>query len=118
MSSDKVYSHNSEHWHDDPQDAINASIEENGLEANDINIMVGDKEEFTNSKLCNHIGSSVVEQLQCWAYDECGDWADDYLDDLSEEKIAELSGVILTWIAKNAKEPTFYKVKNAKRHTA
>lgn len=114
MGIDKVYSHNEEDWVDDLQDAINASIEQDNSSQEQVDIKIGDKILFTHSKLSSGIGSRVIEQLQEWAYDECREFADDYLYDLEKDKIDNLSKVINEWLNKNAEQPNFYTVKNIK----
>lgn len=108
---DKVYSHNEEDWVEEFQEAIDAAIE-GDVHQECVDIKVGDKVLVTHSKLSSDVGSSVVVQIQEWAYDECGEWADQYLDDLDKEKIDELSKVIADWIEKNAEAPNFYTVEN------
>lgn len=55
----------------------------------------------------------LIEQAQSAAFDNFGEWSDDYLADMSEEQMAELTNVITNWLNKNVKAPAFYGVKNA-----
>tara|TARA_R110000737_G_scaffold280436_2_gene287025 strand:- start:409 stop:798 length:390 start_codon:yes stop_codon:yes gene_type:complete len=114
MSVDKVYSHNEEDWVEELQEAIDAAIEQQDCQPECVNIKIGDKVLVTHSKLSSDVGGSVVVQIQECAYDEGGEWADQYLDDLDKDKIDELSRVIADWIEKNAEEPNFYTVENIK----
>lgn len=114
MSIDKVYSHSEENWVDELQEAIDAAIEQDGAGNHEINISIGDKVLVTHSKLSSDSGGRVIEQLQEWAYDECGEWADNYLRDLDKNKIDELSAVIGKWISENSEKPNFYTVENIK----
>jgi hypothetical protein len=113
MSVEKVYSNNDQDWFEELQDAIDAAIDRD-VHQECIYIMEGEKDMLTHSRLSSSIGDSVIQQIQEWAYDECGDYSDQYLEDLGEDKISELSKVISEWIEKNAEAPAFYKVVNIK----
>lgn len=112
MNHNSVYSHNEEDWVEELQEAIDAAIEQQDCQPEEINMKIGDKVLITHDQLSNGVGSNVIEQLQEWAYDECQDWADNYLEDIGKDKIDELSDIIGKWISENAEAPTFYKVVN------
>lgn len=56
-----------------------------------------------------------LEEFQNRAYDNYGEWAEDYLSDVSLEKAKELQVLVTEWLNKNAKEPSFYKVFNTEK---
>ena len=56
---------------------------------------------------------SVIEDIQCQAYDECGEYAEDFLSNISKEAKAELEKMIAAWVEKHDK-PTFWLVENVK----
>lgn len=63
---------------------------------------------FVNARL-------IVENLQEQAADDCGEWAEDWLEALqkNKEKLAELEQVVGDWIQEQY-PPTFWTVKNVK----
>lgn len=53
----------------------------------------------------------LIENMQGSAWDESPEgFGEDYLDDLSDEKKAELNTLILSFLDANAAQPTFYSV--------
>ncbi len=58
----------------------------------------------------------LIERLGERAYDDCGEWAEDYTDNISKEARAELDALLSAWYAKHAK-PQFYKIDNEQKHT-
>ncbi len=60
-------------------------------------------------------GYNWIENFQERAYDEHGEWADSYLDDLNREKVEELEAPVVNWFNDNADAPTFYKVTDVKK---
>jgi len=47
-----------------------------------------------------YIAGSVIEQLQEQAYEDCGEFAETYLDDVTKEEEAELADFITDWAAR------------------
>jgi len=60
---------------------------------------------------------TIIETMQNAAGEFC-EWADDYLDDLPEEAIAELDAMLIAWIEKHSKytKPTWYDIEDAKEY--
>lgn len=54
----------------------------------------------------------LIEDMQEQAYGVAPEYADDYLDDLSNEKKMELQELVLKWLNDNAKQPTFFMCEN------
>lgn len=55
---------------------------------------------------------SILEQIAEGVYDQCGECAEDYLDDVSKSHKEELEGLILGWFEKHKYNPTCYSVVN------
>jgi hypothetical protein len=64
---------------------------------------------------------NVLEQLNCEAYDEVGEHADDWLMAVSKEdqqKLEdELNAVLNKWLIDTCNIPTFYRVVDVKEYT-
>ena len=50
----------------------------------------------------------LIEIMQESAYSEAGEYAEDYLEDLTKEKKEELQKILIEWFTNNAKELRFY----------
>ena len=57
---------------------------------------------------------SLIEYMQENAYDNHSEFAEDYLQDLSDEKVKELETLISEWLDKNV-NVSFYTVNNVKK---
>ena len=57
---------------------------------------------------------SLIEYMQENAYDNHSEFAEDYLLDLSDEKVKELETLISEWLDKNV-NVSFYTVNNVKK---
>lgn len=55
--------------------------------------------------------SHLIEQMQERAYDEGGEFAEDYLADLTEEQVHELDRVVKAWLTSVSPSVTFFSVK-------
>lgn len=61
-------------------------------------------------KVTNWISAdSVIEDIQCSAGDDCGEYAEDFLNHITNEAKIELQNIIAAWVEKHDK-PTFYLV--------
>ncbi|MFB5415811.1 hypothetical protein ACE4Z8_07795 [Enterococcus avium] len=54
----------------------------------------------------------ILEGIAEGVYDQCGDVAEDYLDDVLEEHKSELESLIINWFEKYKYYPTCYSVGN------
>jgi len=54
----------------------------------------------------------IIESMKEYAYEDFDDFSDTYLDDIDALKIKRLNRLLINWFNKNAKQPTFYNVKN------
>lgn len=65
-------------------------------------------------------GRDTVEYMQERAYDEAGEFAEDWLADVTKEQEAELHDAIVKaineWADKHGLHPTFYTVENTEAH--
>lgn len=70
------------------------------------------------SEVCSHRDLlhpyRVVELLQEQAYEEYGEYSEDYLNDITRDKADELDNLIAEWLNKNCEPPTFWKVTDVK----
>jgi len=55
---------------------------------------------------------NFIEDMQLRAYDNYGEFGEDYLIGLEKQKVKELESLIVNWFKKNVPEPTFYSVAN------
>ncbi|KVE34252.1 hypothetical protein [Burkholderia sp. TSV86] len=76
-------------------------------------VFVGEAKSIPAKHLCD--ADDVINLIGERAYDEVGEYADDY-PDVTAEAIAELDALLAGWIEKHAK-PTFYKVVNVREYT-
>jgi hypothetical protein len=60
--------------------------------------------------------SWVIEQLQEQAFDECGEWAETFLEDVTDAEEAELRGMINEW-AKRVDRSNFWTVGSVEKFT-
>ena len=58
----------------------------------------------------------IIELIQEDAYNNGGEWAEDYLDDISKEQLAELdkklNDVLSDWLNKHNLKPTWFTVED------
>lgn len=110
--SEKVYSRNEEDWYDLCE--IMESLEEDYRDGDEVEIREGKSVQFTHDEFIN--ADRIIEDLQETAYDEFGEWQEDYLDDLAKdkEKISELKKLLIHFITNNAKPPKCFKVVDIK----
>jgi len=62
------------------------------------------------------LGNHIIESIQEQAYEEAGEYAESWLENLPKEKISELEKVIADWIDAND-PPHFWTVTNVKEIT-
>ncbi len=74
-------------------------------------------EPITN-KASGYLSGNLVEDMQERAYDDAGEFAEDYLSgagiEEQNELLKELSDVVDKWADKHKLQPTFYGIKNQK----
>lgn len=75
-------------------------------------VFIGEVAPIQTKHLCD--ADDVIEMIGERAYDEVGEYADDY-PDVTPEARAELDALLAGWIEKHAK-PTFYSVVNVREH--
>ena len=65
-------------------------------------------------------GESIIDMLRDEAYEEGGEYAEDYLKDVSEAQRDELTEVLTNafnkWAAKYGYKPNFYPIENVKEY--
>ncbi|WP_431207476.1 hypothetical protein [Burkholderia cepacia] len=75
-------------------------------------VFIGEVAPIQTKHLCD--ADDVIDLIGERAYDEVGEYADNY-PDVTPEARAELDALLAGWIEKHAK-PTFYSVINVRRH--
>ena len=104
---------NDEIWKGGPCDSVKECVEEARLEDYE------DTDTFALGYIepyqTNYVnGDLIIEYLQQDAYDEVGEAAECWLDDISREQREDLNDrlkkVVLEWLKDCKEEPTFYKV--------
>lgn len=111
MTESKIryaYSHDEEIFHDDLTSAIDAAQPDEDQKS--VNLYRGEIQEQGHERfIC---ANWIVEDMQNRAMDNCGEFAETYLDDIDKEKTDALHDLILKWLNENAEKPTFYMVSN------
>jgi len=54
----------------------------------------------------------LLDQMSESAYDEGGDWAEDYLDNVTESEKRELEDVIISWAERNNISPSWFMIED------
>lgn len=79
----------------------------------------GEEVAFDLGRTCP-VAESVIEEAQELAYDECGEVAQDWLDDVTPEQVEDLRESLrtawLSWLQKHKLEPTWFSVDNIESH--
>jgi hypothetical protein len=113
--SNKVYSRNEEDWYDLSETM--ASLEEDYKKGDVVEIQQGESVQFQHDDFIHP--AHIAEYIQNTAYDEIGEWQQDYLEDLvaDADKLQELKKVLVHFITNNTKPPACFKVVNVKNIT-
>ena len=110
LMTEYAYSLNDDEYYD--SDCIIDLIECEYAEGDRLTIYVAEKVKFTHLSFIN--GRELIENMQEAAYEDSGDYADGYLDDIDLNKIGILKKLIADFLDKNTKPITFYRVKKVK----
>lgn len=78
----------------------------------EVEVWEADKKEFKHSDFINLY--DLIDNMQTAAMDECGEVAEEYLNELNEMQKLDLQICLSEWFNKNAKL-NFYGVENAKK---
>ena len=112
-----VYSHNGEDsWVEDEDSAVDSAMFAKGEETGTVKIYRGEAHGYTHDTFAFDIGAEIQEMVLAAAQGEGGEFAEDYLEDLSKEQLGDLTRIVTEWLNKNAAQPTFYGVKNVKAY--
>ena len=110
--SDKSYSYNEEEYHSyysDILDHFNDHYE------------IGDKVEFWKGDTvqCGHERFIepyiLIEDMQDRAHEEVGEFADGYLNEVTEKQLHELKQLVAGYLDKNLAKHSFFTVKNVEK---
>lgn len=108
----KVYSRNEEEWYDYCE--IMGQLKEDCPKGDEVQIHEGETQPFIHREFIN--APRIVEMIQDAAFDEMGEWQQDYLDDLAndKEKMEDLDQLLNLFFSENAQQPTCFRVVNIK----
>lgn len=81
-------------------------------EGEEVLVWEADKKEYKHSDFIDV--NVIINDMQCNAYDEAGEVAEEYLNGLSDKKKDELKNHIADWFVQNGKI-NFYGVENEKK---
>jgi len=76
----------------------------------EVEIFKGEEKTPSHSEFVNC--HQMIEIAQDNSHENYGEYAEDYLCDISNEQVSELSKLICGWLDKNVKPPNFHAVKN------
>lgn len=57
-------------------------------------------------------GDFLLEEVSTLAYDTCGEWAIDYLKDVTNDKIKELDDLVSSWADKHNLNPNWFMIED------
>ena len=112
-----LYSQYEDNWsfadesiEDVAQQVLDDTTEEDFSECGYITIYKGVQkpQSFTSYFNVDHLIESINER----AYDECGDFAEDYLQKLPQDVIDDLENVVCKWAEKHDLEPIWFMVED------
>lgn len=78
----------------------------------EVEVFEADKKEYNHLDFINNYG--VIEDMQSAAMDECGEFAEEYLNEITDEDKCDLAMRIADWFDKNAKI-NFYGLENERK---
>lgn len=94
-------------------DCIMDILSDENREGTSVSVFKGTKKHYTHNHFVN--ARSIIEDIQCVAYDSGKEFSEDYLGDLSAKDYKELEALIVAWLDKKAEQPTFFAVENIER---
>lgn len=105
-----VYSLDGEHFEE--WDAVKDYVDSEYEPGERVTVYKGRPVELSHYDHVRPIIHRFVESIQEHAYDEDGDYAEDYLTDLpdTEELNDELAEIVTEWLNKHAKRPGYHRV--------
>ena len=111
--TDYVYSTDEETFHD--FDYIMDELRDEYEPESRVTIYKGVPKRYEHGAFVS--GMHIIEMFMEKAYDEGGEWAEKYLQDVTPAKAEELAEVIVKWLNENAKKPSFYLVESISEET-
>ena len=106
------YSLNGEDY-DDLETIFDELIADGFKSGTEVEIYEGDAKSFKHSEFVD--AEYLIEIMQERAYDKAHEYSEDYLNDLSREKINEFGLLISRWLESNAKPPAFWVIENSRK---
>jgi hypothetical protein len=112
--NEKVYSLNGEEFNfDDPEEAYERAVDDGLIEQGErLSLYEGEKEAQEHSNFYSI--QSFIEDMTSAAYDEGGEYAEDYIAELESLDYSDLYKTIAAWFDEHVPQPTFFLVRNSK----
>ena len=101
-----VYSLNEEDWMD--LDSLKDRINDKYYHGGKVEVFKGKQKALEHKDFISI--SRFIEDIQERAWDECGEFSEDYLDDITPDAILGLDKLLLDWFNASAAQPKFYHV--------
>lgn len=73
---------------------------------------VGEVKRYRHANFISIDAEAIIETVQENAFEECGEWANDYLCNITRQQYAEIAAVLkvalATWLDANVDQPPFW----------
>jgi hypothetical protein len=106
-NKEQVYSRDGERY--GSYEYLMGDLKEFYFKGEEVEVFEADKVEFKHSDFIDV--DDLIYDMQTSAADECGEVAEEYLDDLTDQQKLNLRDTIAAWLSVNAKR-NFYGVEN------
>lgn len=108
----KVYSRDEERFQDDLCEVL-ADLDGDGYLEPGATIYEADKVEYVASKFFRGGVDDIIETIRDQAWEEAGEFAESFAENITKEKLAELETLISNWLDANVRV-NFFTVRNVK----
>ncbi len=108
-----VYSLNDEGW-GDFEDVVN-DVNENNEAGTIVDVYKAEKQPQSHSDFIS--ADRIIEDIQEDAFGTVGEFAEDYLEDVSESDKETLAAIIANWLDSTAADPRFWLAANSTKET-
>ena len=109
----KCYSNNNEYYEEIDKEEFISNLESDYEKGEEIHFYEADVKRLNHSDFVN-CADSVIQTIQYCAYENVGDYSEDYLCDVSDKAKAELNSLISGWLEHHFLAPTSFKAVNVK----
>lgn len=109
----KAYSRNEENFDDDLNEIL-AALDDDGYLEPGATIYEADTVEYKASALFRGGVDDIIETIRDQAWEEAGEFAESFAENIPKEKLAELETLISNWLDANV-PVNFFTVRNVKQ---